>query len=78
MMLPDVSTSLSVHVEEVDTSEQVLLDETPKQIVRRLRPVEEKRRIVEDTLETGASIARVARRHGVNANHAFLLAQAVP
>jgi transposase len=55
----------------VDTSEQVILDETSKQIVRRRRSVEEKRRIVEETLETGASVARVARRHAVNANQVF-------
>jgi len=57
----------------VDTSEQVIVDETPKQIVRRRRSVEEKRRIVEETLETGASVARVARRHAVNANQVFFL-----
>ena len=55
----------------MDTSEQVILDETLKQIVRRRRSVEEKRRIVEETLETGASVARVARRHAVNANQVF-------
>jgi len=33
--------------------------------------VEEKRRIVEETLEPGASVARVARAHGVNANQVF-------
>ena len=55
----------------MDTSEQVILDETPKQIVRRRRSVEEKRRIVEETLEAGASVARVARRHAVNANQVF-------
>jgi len=33
--------------------------------------VEEKRRIVEETLESGASVARVARRHAVNANQVF-------
>jgi len=55
----------------VDTSEQVILDETAKQIVRRRRSVEEKRRIVEETLETGVSVARVARRHAVNANQVF-------
>src|SRR5437879_6609599 len=38
---------------------------------RRRRSVEEKRRIVEETLEAGASVARVARRHGVNANQVF-------
>src|ERR1700759_823778 len=35
------------------------------------RTAEEKRRIVEATLVCGASIARVAREHGVNANHVF-------
>ncbi len=55
----------------MDTSEQVILDETPKQIGRRRRSVEEKRRIVEETLEAGASVARVARRHAVNANQVF-------
>jgi len=33
--------------------------------------VEEKRRIVEDTLQPGASVSRVARMHGVNANQLF-------
>jgi transposase len=39
--------------------------------VRQRRSVEEKRRIVEETLEAGASVARVARRHAVNANQVF-------
>jgi transposase len=39
--------------------------------VRRFRSVAEKRRIVELTLEPGASIALVARAHGVNANQVF-------
>ena len=55
----------------MDTSEQTILDETPKRIARRRRSVEEKRRIVEETLAAGASVARVARRHGVNANQVF-------
>ena len=38
---------------------------------RRRRSVEEKRQIVEETLEPGASVARVARAHGVNANQVF-------
>jgi transposase len=33
--------------------------------------VAEKRRIVEETLVEGASVARVARAHGVNANQVF-------
>src|SRR5712671_844703 len=55
----------------MDTSEQTILDETPKQEARRRRSVEENRRIVEETLETGAAAARVARRHAVNANQVF-------
>jgi transposase len=38
---------------------------------RRRRSVEEKRRIVQQTVEAGASVARVARAHGVNANQVF-------
>jgi len=54
----------------VDTSEQTAV-ETTKQVTRRRRSVEEKRRIVEETLESGASVARIARRHAVNANQVF-------
>lgn len=36
-------------------------------VKRQRRAVEEKRRIVEATMVPGASIARVAREHGVNA-----------
>jgi transposase len=54
----------------MDTSERISV-ETPKQITRRRRSVEEKRRIVEETLEAGVSVARVARRHAVNANQVF-------
>ncbi len=39
--------------------------------IRRSWPVAEKRRIVELTLAPGASVARVARAHGVNANQVF-------
>jgi transposase len=54
----------------VDTLEQAAI-ENAKQEKRRRRSVEEKRRIVEETLEAGASVARVARRHAVNANQVF-------
>jgi transposase len=40
-------------------------------VQRQQRTVEEKRRIVEETLSEGASVARVARAHGVNANQVF-------
>ena len=39
--------------------------------VRRWRTVSEKRQIAELTLEPGASVALVARAHGVNANQVF-------
>ena len=52
------------------TSEQVAI-ETASHVKRRRRSVEEKRRIVEETLEAGASVARVARRHAINANQVF-------
>jgi|SRR5580704_5629099 transposase len=54
----------------MDTSEQAILDGTPEPVARGWRSVEEKRRIVEETLEAGASVARVAR-HAVNANQVF-------
>src|SRR5208282_2018232 len=38
---------------------------------RQHRTVAEKRRIVEETLVEGASVARIARAHGVNANQVF-------
>jgi transposase len=51
----------------VDTSERAVVKSEP----RRRRSVAEKRRIVEETLEPEASVARVARAHGVNANQVF-------
>jgi transposase len=38
---------------------------------RRFRTREEQRRIVEETLSAGVSVAAVARAHGVNANLVF-------
>jgi transposase len=38
---------------------------------RRYWTAEEKRRVVEETLSSGVSVATVARRHGVNANQVF-------
>jgi transposase len=38
---------------------------------RQRRSIAEKRRMVEETLAPGASVARVARAHGVNANQVF-------
>jgi transposase len=39
--------------------------------VRRFRSIAEKRQIVNLTLEPGASVALVARAHGLNANQVF-------
>ena len=38
---------------------------------KRRRSIEERRKIVEATLQPGASVSRVARRHDVNANQVF-------
>src|SRR5689334_23225100 len=38
---------------------------------RRYRSIEEKRRIVEESLVPGASVAVIARKHEVNANQVF-------
>jgi len=38
---------------------------------RRVRPEDEKRRIVGETFEPGASVSAVARRHGLNTNLLF-------
>lgn len=51
-----------------DTIEGAVVEQCVK---RQRRSVDEKRRIVEATLVPGASIARVAREHGVNANQVF-------
>jgi transposase len=48
--------------------------ETPVVLVRQVRkrrPAAQKRLIVEQALEPGASVARVARAHGLNANVLF-------
>ena len=44
---------------------------SPPRTKRRYRSVEERRRIVEETLVPGTSVAIVARAHGVNANQVF-------
>src|SRR6266571_4645514 len=60
---------------EMDTSQQAAV--VPKDrdssvaLKRQRRSIAEKRRIVEETLVEGASVARVARAHGVNANQVF-------
>ena len=56
----------------MDTSDQASVGVGDADIPsRRMRTNEEKRRIVEEALVPGASVAAVARRHGVNANLLF-------
>jgi len=50
----------------VDTSKQVLGGAR-----RRRWPIGDKQRIVQETLEPGASVARTAQRYAVNANQVF-------
>lgn len=40
-------------------------------VPRQRRSIAEKRRLVEETLAEGTSVARIARAHGVNANQLF-------
>ena len=51
----------------MDTSERIVVKREP----RKRRSVAERRGIVEETLEPGASVAKVARAHGVNADQVF-------
>jgi len=53
----------------VDTSQAIQVRGSG--LKRRFRTVEEKRRIVEETLQPGGSVAGIARAHGVNANQVF-------
>ena len=59
----------------MDTSQQVAIIPRNKEgsVVphRQRRSIAEKRRIVEETRLPGASVARVARAHGINANQVF-------
>ena len=52
----------------MDTVSQAISQPRTK---RRYRTTEERRRIVEETLVPGTSVAIVARAHGVNANQVF-------
>ena len=60
----------------MDTSRQVpeaitAKSESTSAVQRQRRNIAEKRRIVEETLIEGASVARLARAHGINANQVF-------
>ncbi|HWO33757.1 MAG TPA: transposase [Candidatus Acidoferrum sp.] len=53
----------------MDTSNRAGVERGPR---RKRRTAEEKRRMVQETFEPGASVARVAQRHAINANQLFL------
>jgi len=55
----------------MDTSQQAIVSPKEGAAQRQRRSIAEKRRIVEETLVPGASVAKVARSHGVNANQVF-------
>jgi transposase len=55
----------------MDSFRQVVDEVTSTRAARLRRSIAEKRRIVEETLVEGASVARVARARGVNANQVF-------
>ena len=60
----------------MDTSRKVATviadkSETLGAAPRQRRSIAEKRRIVDETLVEGASVARIARAHGINANQVF-------
>jgi len=59
----------------MDTSQQVTVTPRDKEASvvpqRQHRSIAEKRRVVEETLVSGASVAGVARARGVNANQLF-------
>ena len=54
-----------------DTSHQASVSAQAATRPRRMRTLEEKRRIVDEALAPGASVAAVARKHGLNANLLF-------
>src|SRR5215468_3956831 len=69
--MSSVGTLVCAHTEgTVDTLDQAPPMSTAKKKQRR-RTIKERRDIVEETLVPGASVARVARRHDVNANQVF-------
>jgi transposase len=56
---------------DTSTGEASGTEEVKNMRGRRMRTIAEKRKIVEETLLPGASVARVARAHEANANQVF-------
>lgn len=80
LVTEDVSTYLDGHLHRCPLGEQVDSSDVQNSGIqeralgvarRRHRPIEEKRRIVQESLKPGASVAVVARRFDVNANQVF-------
>jgi transposase len=55
----------------MDTNSKVVVAAKRRGTYRH-HPLALKRSIVEETLQPGASVARIARQHGINANQVFL------
>lgn len=62
---------MAAAADEVSTKALVDTNRTPRLAGRRTWPEALKRQIVDETLEPGASVSIVARRHDVNANQLF-------
>lgn len=58
-------------MESLGSSAVIAVSDAVQRKKRQQRSVAEKRRIVEETMAPGASVALVARTHGVNANQLF-------
>jgi transposase len=81
IFIHDLFRKVSVRISRVDRvrpwlhhggmSQTIEVEASLGSVKRIKRTAEEKRRIVEATQVPGASIARVAREHGVNANQVF-------
>jgi len=55
----------------MDTNSKAVVGTKRRGPYRHHEPAQ-KRSIVEETLQSGASVARIARKHGINANQVFL------
>lgn len=57
----------------VTTDKAVAVDTLGRRIMpRRFRPLAERRRIAQEALQPGVSVAEIARRYGINANLVFV------
>jgi transposase len=57
----------------VTTDKPVAVDTLGRRIMpRHFRPLAERRRIAQEALQPGVSVAEIARRHGINANLVFV------